>query len=115
LEDGNKLSTTRALDPLPDVNGIGVVNGPALAANEVDHVGGAVPTAAQGNSGEIVSEGRLKNHLTPMFGRCSLHEITYGLLQSYFSGMKTSELSHESRDKIRDVLSSVLGAAAVIP
>jgi integrase len=57
------------------------------------------------------TKGVLKNYLTPMFGRCSLHEITYGLLQSYFSGMETSELSHESRDKIRDVLSSVLGAA----
>jgi integrase len=57
------------------------------------------------------TEGVLRNYLVPMFGRCSLHEMTYGLLQRYFSDMKTSKLSHESRDKIRDVLSSVLGAS----
>lgn len=57
------------------------------------------------------TKGVLKNYLTPMFGRTSLHEMSYGLLQRYFSDMKTSTLSHESRDKIRDVLSSVLGAA----
>jgi hypothetical protein len=32
-------------------------------------------------------------------------------VQAYFSGMASSDLSHESIDKIRDVLSSVLGSA----
>ena len=32
-------------------------------------------------------------------------------IQRYFSGMATSKLSHESRDKIRDVLSSILVSA----
>ena len=32
-------------------------------------------------------------------------------IQEYFSGMAGSKLSHESIDKIRDVLSSILGSA----
>lgn len=32
-------------------------------------------------------------------------------LQRYFSGMAASPLAHESKDKIKDVLSSILGSA----
>jgi integrase len=56
-------------------------------------------------------QGVLDNYLIPAFGKASLRDLTPLALQRYFSNMASSELSHESRDKIRDVLSSVLGSA----
>ena len=59
--------------------------------------------------------GVLENYLLPEFGKLSLRDLTPLTLQKYFSGMAASKttlnLSFESRDKIRDVLSSVLGSA----
>jgi integrase len=57
------------------------------------------------------SEGVLENYLLPTFGGCSLRDLTPLSIQRYFSNMVTSALAHESRDKIRDVLSSVLRSA----
>ncbi len=58
------------------------------------------------------TRGVLDNYLIPAFGTCSLRELTPLTLQTYFSKLTTSTasqvLSHESRDKIRDVLSSAL-------
>ena len=53
----------------------------------------------------------LKVYLLPVFGPMCLREITPRVVQQNFSGMADSKLSHESKDKIRDVLSSVLGSA----
>lgn len=53
----------------------------------------------------------LKNHLNPEFGDFMLREITLEKMQGYFSRLQGSDLSPESIDKIRDVLSSVLGTA----
>ncbi len=53
----------------------------------------------------------LKNYLVPAFGESSLRDVTPLVVQRYLSKMAGSDLSHESRDKIRDVLSSVLGSA----
>ena len=55
--------------------------------------------------------GILRNYLRPAFGGLSLRELTSLTLQKYFSGMAQSQLSHDSIDKIRDVVSSVLGSA----
>ncbi len=55
--------------------------------------------------------GVIKNHLSPTFGELCLRDITALAVQRYFSGMANSELAHESRDKIKDVLSSILGSA----
>jgi integrase len=52
--------------------------------------------------------GVLKNHLLPVFGKCSLRELSMSTLQQYFSHLGTKPLSHESRDKIRDVMSAVM-------
>ncbi|MGB9073585.1 MAG: tyrosine-type recombinase/integrase [Terriglobales bacterium] len=57
------------------------------------------------------SQGILKNYLLPTFGELSLRDLTPLSTQRYFSNMATSELTHESRDKIRDVLSSILRSA----
>lgn len=46
-----------------------------------------------------------------MFGDLCLRDLTPLSIQRYFSNMATSALAHESRDKIRDVLSSVLRSA----
>jgi integrase len=56
-------------------------------------------------------EGVLNNYLLPAFGGLSLRDLTALSVQRYFSDMATSPLTHESRDKIRDVLSSVLVSA----
>jgi integrase len=57
------------------------------------------------------SSGVIKNHLIPAFGSLCLRDLTTMAIQEYFSGMAGSKLSHESIDKIRDVLSSILGSA----
>jgi len=56
-------------------------------------------------------EGVLKNYLLPEFGANSLAELTPRRLQEHFLSLCRSKLSHESVDKIRDVMSSVLRAA----
>jgi integrase len=56
-------------------------------------------------------DGVLANYLLPTFGELLLRDITPLSAQRYFSNMAASPLSHESRDKVRDVLSSVLGSA----
>jgi len=53
----------------------------------------------------------IKNHLTPTFGQVCLRDLTPLAVQRYFSGMAGSKLAHESVDKIRDVLASILNAA----
>ena len=50
-------------------------------------------------------EGIIENYLKPAFGKLCLRDLTALSVQSYFSQMATSPLAHESRDKIRDVLS----------
>jgi integrase len=57
------------------------------------------------------SEGILENYLLPTFGGLALRDLSPLSVQRYFSNMATSVLAHESRDKIRDVLSSVLRSA----
>jgi integrase len=57
------------------------------------------------------SLGVINNYLLPAFGKLCLRDLGSLHLQRYFSGMASSKLSHESRDKIRDVLSSILGSA----
>jgi integrase len=47
----------------------------------------------------------------PAFGKLCLRDLTPLAVQRYFSEMANSKLSGESRDKIKDVLSSVLGSA----
>ena len=56
-------------------------------------------------------ESVIKNYLVPAFGKECLRNLTPMALQAYFSGMAGSPLAHESKDKIRDVLSSILGSA----
>jgi ATP-dependent helicase/nuclease subunit A len=57
------------------------------------------------------SRGVIANYLEPEFGELSLRDLTSLRLQRYFSGLAESSLAHESKDKIKDVLSSIFGSA----
>jgi integrase len=57
------------------------------------------------------SKSVLKVHLKPEFGDRMLREMTVEGLQGYFAGLEATAGSAESVDKVRDVLSSVLGTA----
>lgn len=71
-----------------------VVNLPLLAASTRERYSGVI-----------------KNYLIPAFGPSCLRDLTPLTVQTYFSGMGGLNLSHESIDKIRDVLSSILVSA----
>lgn len=53
----------------------------------------------------------IENYLMPTFGQTALRDISAVVVQRYLSDLAGSKLSHESRDKIRDTLSSILGSA----
>jgi hypothetical protein len=55
--------------------------------------------------------GILRNYLTPQFGELALRDITTLSVDRYMAGLGTTKLAHESLDKIRDVLSSILASA----
>jgi integrase len=80
-------------------------------AHYVEHTYLAVVMPLFAKSTRDRSTGILENYLLPTFGGLSLRDLTPLSIQRYFSNMATSELTHESRDKIRDVLSSVLRSA----
>jgi hypothetical protein len=56
-------------------------------------------------------QGILDNYLLPAFGSAFLRDMTTLNVRRYFSQMSNSELSRESRDKVRDALSAVLRSA----
>jgi integrase len=56
-------------------------------------------------------DGIIKNYLTPAFGGKCLRDLTPLTLQQYFSSMDAGKLSYESRDKVRDLMSSILSSA----
>lgn len=52
--------------------------------------------------------GVINNYLIPAFGKKCLRDLKPVELQAYFTGMVNSKLSHESKDKIRDVMSAIM-------
>ena len=52
-----------------------------------------------------------ENYLKPSFGEVCLRDVTLLSVQRYVSGMAGWKLSQESKDKVRDVLSSVMKSA----
>jgi integrase len=57
------------------------------------------------------TNGILRNYLMPKFGDLSLGDLSTMRLQAFFNELGKSKLGHESIDKIRDVLSSLLRSA----
>jgi integrase len=89
---------------------IGSATNFAAYVNEI-YIPVVMPTLA--TSTQERYRGVIANYLLPAFGQLSLREVTHLNIQRYFSTtLAKSQLSHESKDKIRDVLSSVLGSAA---
>lgn len=68
-----------------------------------------LPTMAKSTRDRAMSV--YENHLLPAFGPMCLRDITPLTVQRYVSGLADSKLSQESKDKIRDVFSSILGSA----
>ena len=68
-----------------------------------------LPTMAKSSQDRAVSVYR--NYLQPAFGHMCLRDLTHLTVQGYVSGMAGWKLSQESKDKVRDVLSSILGSA----
>jgi integrase len=65
-----------------------------------------LPTLASTSNAR--SQSVLKNHLNPEFGDLMLRELTLERLQRYFARLQKSDLSAESVDKVKDVLSALL-------
>ena len=63
------------------------------------------------NTTQARSKSVLKNHLNPEFGNLMLREISLERLQAYFAALQRTDLSAESVDKVRDVMSAVLRTA----
>jgi integrase len=57
------------------------------------------------------SKSVIKLNLKPAFGTLPLRDLTKLTVQRFLSGMANSGLSHESQDKVRDVLSAILISA----
>lgn len=56
--------------------------------------------------------GVIENYLKPQFGSLCLRDVSVLTVDRYFADLgRSSRLEHESLDKVRDVLSSVLGSA----
>jgi integrase len=68
-----------------------------------------LPTMAKSTQDRSMSV--YENYLGPAFGEMPLRDITPLTVQRYVSGMSGLKLSQESKDKVRDVLSSILGSA----
>ena len=55
----------------------------------------------------------IEKYLIPGFGKLPLADITVSKVQAFFTAFRDSKLSHESIDKIRDVLASILWKAQI--
>jgi hypothetical protein len=53
----------------------------------------------------------IRNYLYPAFANSCLRDLTTLEIQRYFSGTTLAAFGQESKDKVRDVLSSILGSA----
>lgn len=63
------------------------------------------------NSTQNRSRGVLANYLRPRFGEARIAAITVLDVDRFLSSLAARDLTHESLDKIRDVLSGVFSAA----
>jgi integrase len=86
--------------------------GSATVFNEfVDNVYSPVVLPKMASSTQDRYEGIIDNYLKPQFGGLCLREISVLTVDRYLSGLGKTKLSHESIDKIRDVLSSIMQSA----
>ncbi len=98
-------------DYLADINQAQVGIGGAILFQDFTRVYERLVLSTLASTTRERSKSVLKNHLNPEFGERMLREITLEGLQGYFASLQATSLGPESIDKIRDVLSSVLGTA----
>jgi integrase len=77
----------------------------------VDQVYTQVPLPKMASSTRDRYQGIIDNYLKPQFGSLYLRDISVLTVDRYLAGLSKTKLSHESMDKIRDVLSSILESA----
>jgi integrase len=77
----------------------------------VDNVYAPVALVKMASSTQSRYQGIIDNYLKPQFGGLCLRDITPLTVDRYLSSLGKTKLSHESMDKIRDVLSSILQSA----
>jgi hypothetical protein len=77
----------------------------------VDNVYVPVTLTKMASSTQDRYEGIIDNYLKPHFEALCLRDISVHMVDRYISGLSKTKLSHESMDKIRDVLSSILESA----
>jgi len=77
----------------------------------VENVYQPVVLATMSKTTQDRSRSILKNYLVPHFGTLALRDITMLTVDRYFASLGTLDLSHESIDKVRDILSGCLKAA----
>jgi len=81
-------------------------------SNFVDGTYKPVVMQQMAKSTQSRSNGVIKNYLMPQFGSLCLRDVSVLTVDRYFAGLgQTVKLEHESLDKIRDVLSSILRSA----
>jgi len=77
----------------------------------VDRIYAPVVLPNMARSTQIRYQGVIRNYLKPQFGGACLRDVTVLAVDRYITGLGKLSLSHESVDKIRDVLSGILGSA----
>jgi integrase len=77
----------------------------------VDSVYIPVVLPKMANSTQNRYSGVIENYLRPQFGGLCLRDVTVLTVDRYLSGLAKTKLSHESMDKVRDVLSSIMESA----
>src|SRR5207253_858509 len=111
----NMQSPAQIREPLPPCLQAGNV---ARQANDAPHFQYFVENTYQTDVLPLMAKstqdryrGIINRYLFPAFGRLCLRDLGFDSLQHFFTQLKPAALSYESRDKIRDVLSSILQAA----
>jgi integrase len=95
----------------PMNQGLVTVGSATNFATFVDNVYMPVVLSTMARSTRGRYEGIIKNYLKPQFGGLCLRDMSVLTVDRYVAGLDRTKLSHESMDKIRDVLSSILESA----
>jgi hypothetical protein len=77
----------------------------------VDNIYIPVMLPKMANSTQDRYSGVIRNYLKPQFGALCLRDISVLTVDRYVSGLGKTKLSHESIDKVRDVLASIMDSA----
>jgi hypothetical protein len=101
-----------ALELLRPINeGMGNIGSATSFSVFVDNTYVPVVLAKMAKSTQKRYQGVIRNYLKPHFGQMCLRDITVLTVDSYMVDLAKANLMHESMDKVRDVLTGILGSA----